>query len=431
LDKAEYRIKLDQINKLADAGNYKEAVKVVDSIDWKRVKSVRTLCMVAEIYEANGRIEDSLRVLKIAYKRSSISKTVLYRLAELSIKDGEFDEAMDYYTEFAELAPNDNSQYILKYKLYKARKSPIQDQIEILEEYKSREYTEKWAYELARLYHQAGMKEKCVEECDDIILWFSEGTYVNRAMELKLAYGPLSPSQKLKYENRFATTPKTAGVSAVEEEDIEASGYDIPGVPQGSTVKPIMGTMSVPVQPAAASVPEPKPVTPAKVNADALNLQSQLADSIRAVFAGINNKGVSVSDLEIDQEGSLGSEEYTPVRQEPISDYEVKELEPESIGSPVEQVAVPVQEKQEEAPEGQIAGQMSLADYKEEKDPEELDLEALFAETKNALAQQVSTGEFAKVDEPVEEPIAEEVKAEIPEVEEREVEDYLKCKSRD
>jgi tetratricopeptide (TPR) repeat protein len=170
VDKAEYRIKLEQINSLAEAGDFKGAAAVVDTIDWRHVKSVRTLCMVGEIYEANKRYEDSKRVLQYAYKRSSISKTVLYRLAEINIRTGDYDEAKRYYHEFEQLSPNDTSRYILKYKLLKAEGAALDDQIAVLKEYKEREYTERWAYELAKLYMKNGQKQKCIEECDEMIL---------------------------------------------------------------------------------------------------------------------------------------------------------------------------------------------------------------------------------------------------------------------
>ena len=195
VDKNEYRAKLDVINDLVDRHDYKGALEIVDTIDWRRVRSARTLCMVGEIYEANKRYEDSRKLLILAHQRAPIGKTVIYRLVELAIKMGNFDEAIDYFNQFVEISPNDNSRYILKYKIYRGRRSPIQEQIAILEEYKVREYTERWSYELARLYAKAGMKDKCVEECDDLILWFSEGKYVIKAMELKMKYAPLSLSQ--------------------------------------------------------------------------------------------------------------------------------------------------------------------------------------------------------------------------------------------
>ncbi len=200
MDKAEYKIKLEQINALAEAGNFREAAEAADEIDWRHVKSVRTLSMIGEIYEANRQYDESIRILKYAYRRSINSKTVLYRLAELDIKTGNYDEAKKFINEFEQNSPNDTSRYILKYKLLRAEKAPYDDQIEVLRNYRDTEYTERWAYELARLYKKNGQKEKCIEECDDMILWFSEGRYVQKALELKMSLTELTPSQKALYE---------------------------------------------------------------------------------------------------------------------------------------------------------------------------------------------------------------------------------------
>lgn len=204
MDKTEYRMKLDELNFLVENQNYKGALEIADSIDWRRVKSIRTLSMVADVYEVNKEYERCREILLLAYGRSMIGKSVLYRLVEISLKLGETEDANEYFSEFVEAAPNDNSRFILKYKLYKAQKAPIEDQIAVLEDYKEREYTERWAYELAKLYSQAGDQAKCVETCDDLILWFAEGRYVLKAMELKMQYEPLSPSQRQKYESSLA-----------------------------------------------------------------------------------------------------------------------------------------------------------------------------------------------------------------------------------
>ena len=201
MDKAEYRIKLEQINALAEEGDFRGAAEIADEIDWRHVKSARTLCMIGEIYEANKRYEDSCRILKYAYKRSASSKTVLYRLAELDIRTGNYEEAKKFINEFESNSPSDSSRFLLKYKLLRATKAPLDDQIAVLTEYKDAEYTERWAYELAKLYRKNGQKEKCIEECDDMILWFSEGKYVTKAMELKMSIASLTPAQKVKYES--------------------------------------------------------------------------------------------------------------------------------------------------------------------------------------------------------------------------------------
>lgn len=200
LDKSEYRSKLEEINTLAEEGKFHEAASVSDGVDWRHVKSARTLCMIGEIYEADKRYEDSVRVLKYAYRRSSTSKTVLYRLAELEIRVRDYDAAKKYMEEFERNSPGDMSRYILRYKLLRAQKAPLDDQIGVLREYKDNEYTERWAYELAKLYRRNGQKEKCIEECDDMILWFAEGKYVTKALELKKSLTDLTPSQQAKYD---------------------------------------------------------------------------------------------------------------------------------------------------------------------------------------------------------------------------------------
>jgi hypothetical protein len=202
LDKYEYNLKLDEIKKLVAAGEYEEALTIVDTIEWKRVRNSRTLCLVSEIYEANGRLEDSKEILLRAYRRSQMTRTVLFRLTEVAIKMKEFDEAVEYYSEFVNASPNDTSRYILKYEIYKGRGSSLEDQIAILEEYKEVEYTEQWGYELAKLYYKAGDKRKCIENCDDLILWFRQGKYVIKALELKKSLTDLTPMQQTIYDHR-------------------------------------------------------------------------------------------------------------------------------------------------------------------------------------------------------------------------------------
>ncbi len=198
MDKLEYKERLEQIKGLAGAGDYEGAASAADTVDWRHVRSVKTLCMVAEIYENNQRFEDSELILKYAYKRSEASKTVLYRLAEINIRLQDFEEARRFIYEFEQLSPRDNSKFILEYRFLKAKNAPLDDQIEILKEYKDREYTERWAYELAKLYKKNGQTRKCIEECDDMILWFSEGRYVTKAKALKRELAPLSAAQQMR-----------------------------------------------------------------------------------------------------------------------------------------------------------------------------------------------------------------------------------------
>ncbi len=212
LDKKEYRARLDEINNLVEKQDYREALNVVETIEWRRVRSARTLCMVSEIYEVNKRYDDSLRLLLLAYQRAPSGKLILYRLVELSVKMTDYESAVKYYNQFLKLSPNDNNRYILKYKIYKGRKNPIEDQIKILEKYKASEYTERWAYELARLYARAGMRDECIAECDEMVLWFSDGKYVKKALELKMKYTELTDAEKEKYKELYGE-PKAVRIA--------------------------------------------------------------------------------------------------------------------------------------------------------------------------------------------------------------------------
>ena len=203
LDKEEFRVKLGEINKLVEARDYKGAMQIVDSIDWRRVKNVRTLCVVGEIYAANKRYEESKEIFLLAYHRATIGKNILYRLIEVSLKMGQISEATEFFDEYREVAGSDNSQYILRYKIARAKNASLNEQIRILEEYKEKEFTERWSYELAKLYYKAGDKQKCLDLCNEMILWFNDGTYVMKALDLKQRMGVLTGEEKEKYEQRF------------------------------------------------------------------------------------------------------------------------------------------------------------------------------------------------------------------------------------
>ena len=202
MDKYEYRAKTEQMLAYAEQKSYQKAMSIADTIDWRKVKNTAMLSTVSEIYENAGELGKARDTLFIAYDKAPSSRKVVYRLGIISLKLGHFDEAADCYEEFVKLAPKDPNQYILRYKILKAQKAPIKEQIEALEDFKHSEYVEKWAYELARLYAEAGMTSECLDECDDLILWFSEGTYVYQAMELKMKYKPLTPLQQEKYDHR-------------------------------------------------------------------------------------------------------------------------------------------------------------------------------------------------------------------------------------
>ncbi|MDD7177682.1 MAG: tetratricopeptide repeat protein [Lachnospiraceae bacterium] len=221
MDKYEYKLKLEEIETLAGEKNYAAAAEIADSINWRKVRNVNSLMLVGEIYQQTGRYEDSKELLLMAYDRSPIGKKIIYRLAEIAIEAGQFDEAQEYYDEFVEIAPHDTLKYVLRYRLSQAKGEPITSQIAILSELKEQEYTEEWAFELAYLFHQAGMTDKCIEACDELILWFGDGPYVEKALELKMLYQPLSPDQEEKYKQ---FRKKRDGIIEVRPDEYLESG---------------------------------------------------------------------------------------------------------------------------------------------------------------------------------------------------------------
>ncbi|MFR7441014.1 MAG: hypothetical protein ACLUUG_06980 [Lachnospiraceae bacterium] len=235
MDKYEYRVKTEQMLEYAEEKQYKKAMEIADTIDWRRVKNPSMLNTVSEIYEYNGEFQKSRDILFVAYDRAPESRKIIYRLGLLALKINDTDEASDCYEEFVKVAPKDPNQYILKYKILKAQNAPYAEQISALEDFKKAEYVEKWAYELASLYHQAGMTAKCLEECDDLILWFSEGKYVYQAMELKMKYKPLTPLQQEKYDSRPGARPKVNTLAAVKAKAAQAKAAE--QVKEENTVK--------------------------------------------------------------------------------------------------------------------------------------------------------------------------------------------------
>lgn len=260
MDKYEYRLKAEQIEKLAGKKDYETAAKIADTIDWRRVRSLDMLYVVSEVYEAMERYEDCMEILNIAYDRAPVGRMLLYKMTEIATKMHEFKEAINLYREFVKAAPHDQSRYILKYQIYRERGSSLEDQIQTLQEYKTHEYQERWAYELASLYAEAGMTEECVRECDELILWFSEGEYVTKAMELKMQYAPLTAAQQEKYDkamqpeeephdykktevafhdDKFSTVNLQAELAANLDEILldGDDGIDIPELPSDDEVK--------------------------------------------------------------------------------------------------------------------------------------------------------------------------------------------------
>lgn len=199
MDKYEFKLKIDEMKALVSARNYNAAAEIAETISWRKIRNLNALVLAGEVFEQVGRYDESKEILLMAYDKSPIGRNIIYRLAEIAIKTQRFDEAQEYYDEFVDIAPHDNLKYVLKYKMTAAQGLPYKDQIRILEELKEQEYSEEWAYELAYLYHRDMQPEKCVEACDELILWFGDGIYVEKALELKMHYQPLSKPQEEKY----------------------------------------------------------------------------------------------------------------------------------------------------------------------------------------------------------------------------------------
>ncbi len=231
MDKYEYKVRADEIRSLIAEGEYAQAAEIADTIDWRRVKSVMMLCTISDLYKINRRYEDAKNMLLLAYERRPGGKTICYSLCELCIKTEDFVQAVNYYKEFVQVAPKDSGRYILQYKLYEAQDVGLEERIGVLEELKKRDYREKWAYELAYLYHRVGLATRCVEECDELILWFGDGKYVVKAMELKMLHQPLTAAQQEKYEHRFEpwNAPGSVGASAGEQSGWEQSAEEEAG----------------------------------------------------------------------------------------------------------------------------------------------------------------------------------------------------------
>ena len=418
MDKNEYRAKLEEINDLVDNQDYQGALKIVDTIDWRRVRSARTLCMIGEIYEANKRYEDSRKLLLLAHQRAPIGKTVLYRLVELSIKMGNYNEAADYYKSFVEISPNDNSRYILKYKLYRARRSPIEEQIQILQEYKEKEYTERWSYELARLYAKAGMKEECIETCDDLILWFSEGKYVTKAMELKMKFTSLTPQQQEKYENgsskKITETAAKAAAAVAAASEAAANVVEKITPEEQEEIEKILNSVEL-------KIPEQEPA-PEKPE----HLQHKVAQNLRDVLQGSTADEAEEIAVAIDPAVKTSPEE---------KGYVVKDLEPEDLSKttgfkPFHIGEGMTMQVKAEAPKSKMFDSKDFVPGSLQTSSKEfeLDLEALLAETANELAQAVAeeTGNQEEItEESAEEVVEESVEEVIEEAEEEPVEEIV------
>ncbi len=337
MDKYEYNLKLEEIDKLVDQRDYEEAAKLADTIDWRRVRNARTICLISEIYEAADRLEDSKALLERAYKRSPVGRAILYRLVEVTILLHQYDEAMEYYTEYTNVAPNDANRFILKYRICRGRGDSPEELIPILEEYASVEYTEQWAYELARLYQQTGQIQKCLAMCDDLVLWFHSGRYVLKALELKKKYARLTPKQEEIYNEQLirpAETPaaeqteKTEDVPTtvapeVNPEAIEVNSEAIAATIIASTEKEIAGEVAAhkaeleqaeleqaeleEVKPEQEEEPQEGPAAPAdeesgEESGEQIDLQVELAKSMREIIAGVVKRTEMAEEPELPEE---------------------------------------------------------------------------------------------------------------------------------
>lgn len=305
MDKYEYKVRSEEIKELIARREYVQAAEIADTIDWRRVKSVKMLCTVSDLYKINRRYEDSRDMLLLAYDRHPSGRTIVYALCELAVKMGELPQAVEYCKEFVQIAPKDPGRYILQYKIYEAQEVSLEERIAVLEEYKKRDYREKWAYELAYLYHRVGLASKCVDECDEMIVWFGDGRYVIKAMELKMLHQPLTEEQQRKYDNRFAPqvepveevpAEETPVVEAEKEQEVVAetmvwSAQELQGV--SATEATDAATRRMPVEEIDIQV---KTMDPGQCNT--INLQEEVAAGLRELWEGKSEEAETVQEPE-------------------------------------------------------------------------------------------------------------------------------------
>ncbi len=350
MDKYEYKLKLDEIKNLMAKKQYTEAAEIADSINWRKVRNVNALMKAGDIYAQIGRYDEAKEILLMAYDRSPIGRMIIYKLAEIAIKTKEFDEAQEYYDEFVEIAPHDNLKYILRYEMNKAKGAGLDVLIQILEELKEQEYTEKWAFELAYLYHQVGRSEECINACDELILWFGDGPYVEKALELKMLYQPLNRAQEDKYRQ---FKQRKDGIVEVRPEDYLESGEII----------------KEPVQ--------IKPVTTNAEKFNTVNLQEELARSMQQIMNATEKEEVAdtmqgikkiveeIPYLQLPQDEEAQKERFADIPTDEEIDGSLKINFQEMLGEDYDgQMRMVVPEKS--ALEAQITGQMSIQDILEE-----------------------------------------------------------------
>ena len=465
MDKYEYKLKTEQMLELMENGAYDKAAEIADEIDWKRVRNVTMLMNVSDIYEKNEEYQKSYDVLRLAYHRAEGSRKVIYHLCTLAIKTGNVDEAIDYYDDFMQIAPKDPNQHILRYQILRAQRAPIEQQIEALEEFKKAEYIEEWAYELAKLYQEAGMTAECLEECDDLILWFSEGKYVYKAMELKMQYKPLTPSQQEKYDHRnekvSAETeemPDLAAYAAQKaEEDEKETPEEVQNADDSAAVKPDNSEEDEPDKPVA----EDKKTS--KMIGDTMRLDEALkkllhtsddgTDDTKDVQEDIPEEEPDITDLEvaIDEIESVADLEIVNQMAEKRKESSISERNLKTSGDITELIPDDTDEETPDEPEleegeldvseaeefladesaeeeesieleeddGQIKGQMSLSDIIADW---ETQADESFASEEEIISDEEAEELEESESEEVEEELSVEAAEEVEETEEPEAE---------
>ena len=450
MDKAEYQEKLDELTICVEDGDYEAALPIVEAIDWRRVKSVKTLSMVADVYEKNQNYEKMRNILMIAQTRTSIGRGVLSRLVDVCLRLGDVDQAEKYYHEFAKVAQNDTTKYVLQYKLYKAKGAPLENQIAVLEEYREKEYTERWAYELAVLYSKAGEEKKCVEACDDLILWFNEGKYVLKAMELKKQYEPLTPSQEVLYarerdaearrlreaaaakaaeeaakkaaeEARIAeeeaarkAAEEAAAKEAAEEEarkQAEAEGENVfpeptPTDEQKEVVFRFESEIEEPEEKQQEeSAPAEEPVTeqPAKEAAAEKKEKKEPAESsggrLFKSFQNMFGKHADKAQPEAAAAEPVEAAEAAETEEPDEKDLKIREL-PSGVVEPeaepdVEPEAIPVPAPEETAGEEEtVSDAVPVYEEEPEKEEVEFDLDGFLREMKESISEEITSGDY-------------------------------------
>ena len=393
MDKYEYKVKTEQMLGYVERKQYQKAMEIADTIDWRRVKSASMLSSVSEIYEYNGENGKSRDILLVAFDRSPGSRKIIYRLGTLALKLNDIEEASDCYEEFVKLAPRDPNQYILKYKILKAQEAPLTEQISALEDFKKAEYIEKWAYELAKLYHEAGMTSECLEECDDLILWFSEGKYVYKAMELKMKYKPLTPLQQQKYDNRPGA-PKKAPVQEPPKEipkpkTSPLSQLEKPKAPMAANLREVISEVEKDETPSMApvipSTVEPEEAETEERHSAITNVVtgSSLQEAVRAgmaIASGINieEKAMKEKDEELRVNGQMMIDEI-------LQEWEEKQKEnAEAI------------EKQKEEDQERLSKERAQAERRLEEERLEVERKAAEAEAARRAAEEEAARKAAE-----------------------------------